>query len=71
MKFRIVSLAAFFILVSCSGLPEQEKAIEPLKLANLGPAPELTSATWINIDHPLRLADLGGQVVLVDMWIFG
>lgn len=38
---------------------------------DLGPAPELTGEVWINTSTPLRLADLRGQVVLVDMWTFG
>ena len=40
-------------------------------LPNLGPAPELTNDTWLNVDSPLRLADLRGKVVLIDMWTFG
>jgi hypothetical protein len=40
-------------------------------LPNLGPAPELTNEVWLNADAPLRLADLGGKVVAIDMWTFG
>jgi hypothetical protein len=40
-------------------------------LPNLGAAPELTNETWLNTDVPLRLADLRGKVVLLDMWTFG
>ena len=40
-------------------------------LPNLGEAPELTNEIWLNTDQPLRLADLGGKVVLLDMWTFG
>ena len=40
-------------------------------LPDLGPAPELTNDTWLNVDAPLRLADLRGKVVLIDMWTFG
>ena len=40
-------------------------------LPDLGPAPELTNGTWLNVDAPLRLADLRGQVVALEMWTFG
>ena len=40
-------------------------------LPDLGPAPELTNDTWLNVDSPLRLADLRGKVVIVEMWTFG
>ncbi|MFZ5909398.1 MAG: hypothetical protein ACOYYU_05225 [Chloroflexota bacterium] len=40
-------------------------------LPDLGPAPELTNDTWLNVDAPLRLANLRGKVVLIDMWTFG
>lgn len=38
---------------------------------DLGPAPELAGETWLNAPAPLRLADLRGKVVLVEMWTFG
>ena len=41
------------------------------KLSDLGPAPELTNEVWLNVDAPLRLADLRGKVVAIDMWTFG
>jgi len=40
-------------------------------LPDLGPAPELTNDVWLNVDAPLRLADLRGKVVAIDMWTFG
>jgi len=40
-------------------------------LTNLGPAPELTNDVWLNSPEPLRLADLRGNVVLIEMWTFG
>lgn len=40
-------------------------------LTNLGPAPELTNQVWLNTPEPLRLADLKGRVVLLEMWTFG
>ena len=38
----------------------------PASLPDLGPAPELTNETWLNVDKPLRLADLRGKVVTGD-----
>jgi len=40
-------------------------------LPDLGPAPELTNETWLNVSSPLRLADLRGKVVALEMWTFG
>ncbi len=40
-------------------------------LGDLGPAPELENEVWLNTEGPLRLADLRGKVVLLDMWTFG
>jgi thiol-disulfide isomerase/thioredoxin len=39
-------------------------------LPNYGPAPELNNSVWLNTDKPLRLADLRGKVVLLEMWTF-
>lgn len=39
-------------------------------LPDLGAAPELNNEVWLNTDQPLRLADLRGKVVLLDMWTF-
>ena len=40
-------------------------------LEDLGLAPELTNEIWINSAEPLRLAELRGKVVLLEMWTFG
>jgi len=42
-----------------------------VQLVDLGPAPELENEIWLNVEQPLRLADLHGKVVLLDMWTFG
>src|SRR2546430_10362653 len=34
------------------------------------PAPELTNASWLNADRPLRLSELRGRVVLLNFWVF-
>jgi hypothetical protein len=38
---------------------------------DLGLAPELTNDTWLNTDTHLRLDDLQGKVIIIDMWRFG
>ncbi len=64
-------------LTSCSAISRnQPTPAAPglsgrVSLPKLGPAPELTNDTWLNTDQPLRLADLRGKVVLLDMWTFG
>jgi len=44
---------------------------ERASLPDLGPAPELTNNIWLNVEGPLRLVDLRGKVVLLEMWTFG
>jgi len=53
--------------------PQAEESAMPklASLPDLGPAPELTNTTWLNVDSPLRIADLRGKVVIVEMWTFG
>lgn len=58
-------------LAGCSAAAEATPAGGAQPLPDLGPAPELTTDTWLNTDRPLRLADLRGRVVLVEMWTFG
>ncbi len=43
---------------------------EPV-LEDRGPAPEIEGDIWLNSDEELRLRDLRGQVVLLEMWTFG
>jgi thiol-disulfide isomerase/thioredoxin len=40
-------------------------------LPDYGPAPELTNEIWLNANQPLPLSNLGGKVVLLEMWTFG
>jgi thiol-disulfide isomerase/thioredoxin len=73
---RYISLLAL-VLVGCSTLPSaQARAPEPQNgpvradLRDYGPAPELTNTVWLNTPKPLHLADLKGNVVLLEMWTF-
>ena len=45
--------------------------LKTTSLPDLGLAPELTNTTWLNVDSPLRLADLRDKVVILEMWTFG
>jgi len=40
-------------------------------LPDLGAAPELTTEVWLNTPSPLRLQQLNGKVVLLEMWTYG
>ncbi|MFC1923117.1 hypothetical protein ACFLY4_07495 [Chloroflexota bacterium] len=56
---------------SAAGLADESDPAPVPVLPNHGPTPELTSDVWLNSDHPLRLAELRGKVVLLEMWTFG
>mgnify|MGYP001576763128 FL=1 len=63
-----------FLLTACATAPESFEPVMPTVNASypdLGPAPELTNESWLNVDAPLRLADLRGKVVAIEMWTFG
>lgn len=56
-------------LSACAAPGKAEANGTPLE--DLGAAPELTNETWLNVSAPLRLGDLRGKVVAIDMWTFG
>jgi hypothetical protein len=75
MKHWLVSLWVL-TLSACSGiapaLSEPAPQVEALSSSSdLGPAPELNTDIWFNTETPLRLTDLRGKVVLLEMWTFG
>jgi len=76
MKRLLLSLITL-VLFGCatpqttSEAQPSDPAMNLASLPDLGPAPELMNDTWLNVDSPLRLADLRGKVVLLEMWTFG
>jgi hypothetical protein len=57
-------------------ISNDNRQIELASLANVelddyGPAPELTNDIWLNSEEPLRLKELRGKVILLEMWTFG
>lgn len=69
MKRLLFGLIAL-MLFGCTPQPDST-GLKLAALPDLGPAPELTNDTWLNVDAPLRLANLRGKVVIVEMWTFG
>ncbi|NDJ54010.1 MAG: redoxin domain-containing protein [Chloroflexi bacterium] len=53
-----------------SPIPSEAAALAN-RYEDMGPAPELHDGPWLNSDEALKLADLRGQVVLLEMWTFG
>jgi thiol-disulfide isomerase/thioredoxin len=73
---RFVVIAILLGLTACARTPPSGNANviipkpQTASLPDLGPAPEITSAVWLNTDGPLHLADLRGKVVGLEMWTF-
>ena len=75
MKRLLFGLIAF-LLLGCASRQTEVQSIDSsmpktASLPDLGIAPELTNDIWLNVDAPLRLADLRGKVVILEMWTFG
>jgi len=54
------------IVSTAAGQPEMKSS-----LPDLGLAPELTTEVWLNTPMPLRISDLKGNVVMLEMWTYG
>jgi thiol-disulfide isomerase/thioredoxin len=66
-------LAAFSLVTGLRAQTTPTPGPESVYISNLrdnGPAPEIYGESWLNTERPLRLRDLAGQVVLLDMWTF-
>ena len=70
---RIFAGLLILILGACTMKQTSQPStpITSASLPDLGSAPELMNDIWLNVDSPLRLADLRGKVVAIDMWTFG
>ena len=66
-------LILFFtiLLTACTSTINLSEESRRADYPDLGAAPELVGDTWINVDAPLRIVDMRGKVILVDMWTFG
>ena len=62
---------SFILLSACSPVKEAVENSTSVDLPDFGIAPELTNTVWVNTPSPLRLADLQGKVVIIEMWTFG
>ncbi len=72
----IIVLLAVLVFHPAVGLTLRDNAQILLQqnttvLPDYGTAPELHEGIWLNTTVPLKLTDLRGQVVLLDMWTFG
>jgi hypothetical protein len=80
MKRWLILFFAIFLTACAAPVTQAGEANSPVisttqpaqaDYPDLGAAPELAGDSWLNTDAPLRLANLRGKVVLVDMWTFG
>jgi thiol-disulfide isomerase/thioredoxin len=75
MKSLLFSLMALLLFGCALSQTEARTADSSMykitSLPDLGLAPELSNDVWLNAKEPLRLADLRGKVVLLEMWTFG
>lgn len=56
--------------VGMAGLPGAGRGPDAAATAPGDSAPELHNTSWLNADHPLRLSELRGRVVLLNFWVF-
>jgi thiol-disulfide isomerase/thioredoxin len=72
---RVLFALLLIGLTACTARPLGDGMTSSMQLASaslpdLGAAPELKNRTWLNTEAPLRLADLRGKVVGLEMWTF-
>jgi thiol-disulfide isomerase/thioredoxin len=70
MRPRTAFLSFLFLLLTGCMTSIPNPIPDQPDLRDMGPAPELTNQIWLNTPAPVRLADLHGKVVLLEMWTF-
>ncbi len=71
LLFMVGGAGILALLPAYPGKAQSGSAVNASDLPDYGLAPELTNSAWLNTERPLRLADLRGQVVLLEMWTYG
>lgn len=76
MRFQFILFSFLALTLASCATPYGDSSPSPANnlaeiYPDLGEAPELTNDVWLNTNRPLRLAELRGKVVLLDMWTFG
>src|SRR5437879_10735533 len=67
---RTPSIGVLLLAGVVAGTTAGLRRLPPTPSVGGSPAPELTNTSWLNTDHPLRLAELRGRVVLLNFWVF-
>jgi thiol-disulfide isomerase/thioredoxin len=72
VRFNILLIIlSVWVISGCSLANPSDQSSDKVLLPDLGEAPELTNEIWLNTPNPLRLADLQGKVIMIEMWTFG
>ncbi len=69
----LFSGATTAVTLGLAALPAtvRNRSLLPAALLDTGElAPELANESWLNTEHPLRLKELRGRVVLLNFWVF-
>ncbi len=79
MKRLLIGITAFLAaaVTLAQGNPTPTQPAAPdsqtayvSNMPDFGTVPEFSNESWLNTDVPLRLSNLRGKVVLLDMWTF-